>query len=65
MKIFVYGKVYDIDEKVLKQIDDLEAKGFLYNRKNVIVELNGIHTTVYTYVYKLFVDKKKKLCKEW
>lgn len=40
----VYGEVYDVDDDTLKSLDNLEAEGSMYDRKEINVQLDHPHT---------------------
>ena len=53
----IYGEVYEIDKKVLKQIDRIEGKGVLYERNKCKTR----HGDCFIYVYK----NEEKSLKTW
>lgn len=46
----VYGEVFEANEDAITTMDQIEAEGYLYNRKKVKVKMNGKMVTVSTYV---------------
>jgi len=55
----VKGEVYEIDEEVLRKIDDLEDNGYLYRRKKISVfmeESQIIEAWVYIWLGKVFEE---------
>ncbi|WAM36708.1 gamma-glutamylcyclotransferase family protein [Caldicellulosiruptor acetigenus] len=55
----VAGEVYEVDETLIKEIDDFEDEGELYRRQEVDVILNDNKVIkAWTYVYLLDVDEK-------
>lgn len=61
----VWGEVYEINDAVLKALDQLEGEGFLYKRSVVTVDMNGAAVEAYVYVYLRKLTMARKLANEW
>ena len=54
----VLGEIYDVSEKTLKKLDELEGEGTLYIRRAVNVETSEGVLEAYTYLWNKTVNEK-------
>jgi len=58
----VSGEVYEVSEDVLTQCDHYESNGFLYNRKRILISVDGEEIKKVCWVY--FYARDYQNCKE-
>ena len=54
----VYGEVYEVSQKMLREMDRYEGEGYLYHRTEVVVD-NGseeVNALAYVYAKEIFGD---------
>jgi gamma-glutamylcyclotransferase (GGCT)/AIG2-like uncharacterized protein YtfP len=57
----VMGELYEIDNKILKQLDKLEDNGIFYTRQSTEVWLGDVKITAYVYIWNGKVRKEDKI----
>ena len=54
----VLGEIYNVSEKTLEKLDELEGEGSLYIRRAVSVETANAVMEAYTYIWNRSVNEK-------
>ena len=56
------GEVFEVDDKTMSRLDNLEVEGFLYTRKVLKMEMgNGLVQDAYAYIWNGSVDIERKV----